>query len=87
MADIKKTVAVTAALTGVLAIGVSIMSNKAVTAQGETEKCYGIVKAGYNDCAANGHGCTGHSTVSAHPNEWIKLPKGTCNKIVDGVLK
>ncbi|MBC6418361.1 MAG: DUF2282 domain-containing protein [Prochloron sp. SP5CPC1] len=87
MTDIKKTVAVTAALTGVLAIGVGTMSNKAVTAQGETEKCYGIVKAGQNDCGANGHNCGGHSTVSAHPNEWIKLPQGTCNKIVGGILK
>ena len=85
MADIKKTVAVTAALTGVLALGVGTMSNEPVSAlKRGYEKCAGIVKAGMNDCGANGHECVGLSTVDGDPNEWIELPKGTCNKIVNG---
>ena len=53
---------------------------------GATEKCSGIVKAGKNDCGANGHACGGHSTVDNQAGEWIKVPTGTCAKITGGVL-
>ncbi|MBC6418360.1 MAG: DUF2282 domain-containing protein [Prochloron sp. SP5CPC1] len=85
MTDIKKTVAVTAALTGVLALGVGSMFDEPVSAIGKgKEKCAGIVKAGQNDCGANGHDCGGYAKVDGDPNEWIELPKGTCKKIVNG---
>lgn len=48
------------------------------------EKCAGIVKAGMNDCGANGHGCAGAAKVDNDPNEWILVPEGTCNKIAGG---
>jgi uncharacterized membrane protein len=47
-----------------------------------TEKCYGIAKAGKNDCAANGHSCAGQAAKDANGKEWIKVPKGTCERIV-----
>ncbi len=52
------------------------------------EKCYGIVKAHKNDCAtkAGNHGCAGMGKIDASPNEWIKLPKGLCEKLVNGSL-
>ncbi len=52
------------------------------------EKCYGVVKAGKNDCAskANKHSCAGRAKTDSDPNEWIKLPAGTCEKISGGVL-
>ncbi len=53
-----------------------------------TEKCYGVAKAGKNDCAskANKHGCAGMSKVDSDINEWIKLPKGICEKLEGGKL-
>lgn len=51
------------------------------------EKCQGIVKAGKNDCNANGHVCAGKAKVDNDPNEWIFVPEGTCNKIVGGTVK
>lgn len=52
----------------------------------KSEKCYGIVKAGKNDCAskANKHLCAGLAKIDSDPNEWIKLPKGLCDKITNG---
>jgi uncharacterized membrane protein len=52
----------------------------------KTEKCYGIVKAGMNDCAskANKHSCAALAKTDNDPNEWIKVPKGSCNKIIKG---
>ena len=49
------------------------------TAQ-EKEKCYGIAKAGQNDCAnlSGSHSCAGQAKVSDHPGEWKYVAKGTC---------
>ncbi|MGY8904734.1 MAG: BufA1 family periplasmic bufferin-type metallophore [Burkholderiales bacterium] len=46
----------------------------------EKEKCYGIAKAGQNDCAnlAGTHSCAGQSTVSDDKGEWKYVAKGTC---------
>jgi uncharacterized membrane protein len=45
----------------------------------ELEKCYGIAKAGKNDCAAGpGTTCAGTSKVDNQGNAWKHVPKGTC---------
>jgi uncharacterized membrane protein len=53
----------------------------------KTEKVYGIVKAGKNDCAAKGHDCAGQAKVDNDPNEWVFLPAGVSAKIVGASLK
>jgi uncharacterized membrane protein len=52
----------------------------------EMEKCSGIVKAGMNDCGANGHACAAQAKVDNDPNEWVYMPKGTCEKITGGTV-
>ena len=49
-----------------------------------TEKCYGVAKAGANDCAGNGHGCGGMSTTDSDAAEFVSVPAGTCDKLVGG---
>ena len=46
----------------------------------EKEKCYGIAKAGQNDCAnlAGTHSCAGQAKVSDDAGEWKYVAKGTC---------
>jgi uncharacterized membrane protein len=51
------------------------------------EKCYGIVKAGMNDCGTANHNCSGQAKVDNSLSEWIALPTGTCSKITGGQLK
>lgn len=51
---------------------------------GERERCYGVTKAGQNDCATATHSCAQKSPVDHDPNEWIMLPKGTCSRLVGG---
>lgn len=53
----------------------------------KTEKCTGIVKAGMNDCAANGHSCAGKASKNSDPNEWVYVPEGSCQKIVGASIK
>ena len=45
------------------------------------EKCYGVAKAGQNDCAAGpGTSCAGTSTKDYQGNAWKLVKKGTCEK-------
>jgi uncharacterized membrane protein len=48
------------------------------------EKCYGIVKAGQNDCFSTTHSCGATSTKDNDPQSWIYVPAGTCKKITGG---
>jgi uncharacterized membrane protein len=50
------------------------------------EKCYGIAKAGENDCFGQGNSCGGTSKKDRDPQAWIYVPVGTCKKIVGGKL-
>ena len=49
----------------------------------KTEKCYGVAKAGQNDCATKSgtHSCAGQAKKDMDPNEWKKVPAGTCAKM------
>ena len=53
----------------------------------KAEKCYGIAKAGKNDCQTATHSCAGTATADATPDSWIYVPKGTCDKIAGGSLE
>jgi uncharacterized membrane protein len=74
--DIKK-LAIAAAVGSFLAAG-----PMAATAgdMGSKDKCYGVAKAGQNDCAANGHSCAGQAKKDNDPNEWKHMSKADCEK-------
>jgi len=48
------------------------------------EACYGIAKAGQNDCKSSTHVCAGKGTMDRDPHTFIDLPQGTCDKIAGG---
>lgn len=49
----------------------------------KAEKCYGIAKAGQNDCASMGNNsCAGTSKRDGDRAAWIYVPAGVCAKIV-----
>jgi uncharacterized membrane protein len=68
------------ALAAVLALG--LVAQAEAQDKGAKEKCFGIAKAGQNDCAtANGsHSCAGQSKADKDPNEWKYVAKGSCEK-------
>jgi uncharacterized membrane protein len=72
-----KTLAIAAAVGSLLALG----STPALSADKSKEKCYGVAKAGQNDCAANGHSCAGQSKMDNDPTEWKYVPAGQCEKM------
>ena len=50
----------------------------------EAEKCYGIAKAGKNDCQTANSSCAGTSRRHGQGDAWLYVPKGTCEKLVSG---
>ena len=76
----KTRIAVASALAAALVLPV------AAQAQGNMEKCYGVVKAGKNDCQTATSSCAGTSKKDAQADAWISVPKGACDKIVGGKL-
>jgi uncharacterized membrane protein len=48
------------------------------------EKCYGVARAGQNDCFSTSHQCGGTSDTDGDHDAWIYVPVGVCEKIVGG---
>jgi uncharacterized membrane protein len=69
-----------------LAAALSVAPVASAQAQ-ETEQCYGVAKAGQNDCKAGSHDCKGQSEVDADPDSFVLLPVGTCKKIEGASLQ
>ena len=82
----KRDVIIASAISGALAIGALTTATQAGAGQ-DKEKCYGVVKAGKNDCAGTGHSCQGQAKADSDPNEFIVLPAGTCDRLAGGILK
>ena len=77
-----QSLAITAAALTALAAGAALAQDKGASIKGEKEKCYGISKAGKNDCAAGpGTTCAGTSKTDYQGNAWTYVAKGTCEKI------
>ena len=55
----------------------------------QMEDCYGIAKAGKNDCSnkMTTHSCDGKATRDSDPLDFVVVPKGTCAKIANGMTK
>ena len=79
-----KTTVISRALAGLVALGALAVTSQAADEDKSTEKCYGVAKAGKNDCASNAHSCAGQAKKDADGKEWVKVPRGTCERIVGG---
>ena len=79
--------ATAAAISGLIALGgFAFVSQTFAADKPDMEKCYGVTKAGKNDCASNGHACAGQSKADKNAKEWLSLPKGTCERLAGGSL-
>lgn len=76
---------VSSALASVLALG---LAGQAAGQGREKEKCFGIAKAGQNDCAnlTGTHSCAGQNKIDNDPGEWKYVAKGTC-KSLNGITE
>ena len=74
------------AVAGLFALSLIGVGSQVQAGDAKVEKCYGIVKAGKNDCKTANGSCAGSSKVDAAGDAYIAVPKGTCEKIVGGSL-
>jgi len=70
-----------AAIAGLIAIAAA--SGTAFAADTAKEKCFGVAKAGQNDCGSNKskHACAGQSKIDNDPADFKLVAKGTCEKM------
>ena len=73
---------ISSALASVLAMGLASTAAVAADAPAK-EKCYGVAKAGQNDCAnlSGSHTCAGQAKVDKGVDEWVYVKGGTCKKM------
>lgn len=72
------------------AFAAALVAPAFVSAQGpapmptfKAEKCYGIAKAGKNDCASTGNNsCAGTSKRDGDKKAWVFVPEGYCDRLV-----
>jgi uncharacterized membrane protein len=84
----RSTLVIAAALAGTVAAPLAFaQSGPAAKPDFKFEKCYGVVKAGSNDCQTATSSCAGTSKRDAQGDAWVYLPAGSCGKIVGGSLE
>jgi uncharacterized membrane protein len=52
----------------------------------EQEKCFGVARAGKNDCATSTSSCAGSAKQDGQKDAWVYVPKGSCQKLSGGSL-
>ena len=69
------------AASSLLALG--IVAAAPASQAASMEHCFGVAKAGQNDCAGISglHSCKGSSTTSYDPGDFKAVPTGTCTKM------
>jgi uncharacterized membrane protein len=84
------TLAIATALAGAIAApallagGAAAQSGPAPKPDFKFEKCYGVVKAGHNDCQTANSSCAGTSKRDMQADAWLYVPAGVCSKIAGG---
>ena len=75
-----------AAIGSLLVLGLG--SNASAAEKSGMEKCFGVAKAGMNDCAGpkSSHSCAGQATKDKDANDFVAVPKGTCDKIAGSMM-
>ena len=76
------------AFAGVLLSAMATTAPQVLAAEkGSMEKCFGVAKAGKNDCQTSHSSCAGTSKTDGQGDAWLFVPAGTCSKLVGGSLK
>ena len=78
---------VASAVAAALSLPLAAFSEPAPKPKFEAEKCYGIAKAGKNDCETRNSSCAGTSKRDNQKDAWIYMPKGSCDRIVGGSIQ
>lgn len=78
--SIRSTQILSSAFAAALALG---LAQSAAAQDSGKEKCFGIAKAGQNDCASlsGSHSCAGQASKEMASDEWKYVAKGSCKSM------
>lgn len=78
----RNNVLITVALTALMASGVAAAQDKAPATDAKMGKCYGVAKAGKNDCAnkSGSHSCAGQAKKDHDAGDFNKMSHEACTK-------
>lgn len=79
----KSNLAVTATIASLVGLGGTMLTTAPALAA-EKEKCYGVSKAGKNDCATKTSSCAGTAKEDNQSDAFVVVPKGLCGKLTGG---
>src|SRR5260221_14595764 len=77
--NMKTAVLINTAVASLIAVG--SVATMAADKPTEQEQCFGIAKAGKNDCGNAKHSCAAQAKVDNDLTEWKYVAKGTCEKV------
>lgn len=83
----KSNALIASAVAAVLAMPASVLGGPAPKPTFDAEKCFGIAKAGKNDCQTANSSCAQTSKRDRQADAWVYTPVGTCAKVVGGSLQ
>ena len=86
LSAISSTALAASSMLGALALATTQAHAGPVAQPNNSEKCYGVAKAGRNDCAAGVHSCAGQSVKNMDKTSFVYLPSGACSKLAGGSL-
>lgn len=82
---------IAAAIAGFVALAISgapaLAADDALVHCAAKERCYGVSKAGKNDCATTVSVCAGTAKQDFQQDAWVYVPKGTCEELAGGLLQ
>lgn len=86
---ISKTTSLSLAAALAAAVSLAALPGAQQAAADEGVKCYGIAKAGENDCAnaAGTHSCAGHATMDYDGGDWMAVESAAACAEMDGMLE
>ena len=67
-----------------MSLAISTATISVPAAAQDVEHCYGVAKAGKNDCQTANSSCAGTSKHDSQPDAFVLVPAGTCAKIAGG---
>jgi uncharacterized membrane protein len=83
----KRNMFIASAIVAALAVPLVSQGGPAPKPKFDSEKCYGVSKAGKNDCQTANSSCAGTSRRDSQKDAWVYVPAGTCEKLVSGSVQ
>ena len=84
---IKSSALIASAVAAAFAIPATALGGPAPKPAYDAEKCFGIAKAGKNDCQTANSACATTSKRNGQADAWVYVPVGACAKVVGGSLQ